>query len=195
MAKWITRDGLRLRVGSPGWRWWKKNRRAIEGNAAPIKKKSAPKHHPLTFEHRVVAFCHTALEYAGKMTYDEGALRSQLFHRKPGDFKGAHADCSQLVSSILHWCGVKIVTATDYTGTLLKKGKLVASPAPARVVIFGPGTGTHGAFITEKAGVDWWVVGFGHQGAPDRVRLSTLEGYFKTAGHPGVRYLDFSHLA
>lgn len=151
-----------------------------------------PKPHPLTLDQRIVAYAHASLDYAGQMVYDEGPQRSQLFHRKPGDFKGAHADCSQYAAAILHWLGVKSVTDTDYTGTLLEKGRLVNSPAAGRVAIWGPGTGAHAAFVTAKHGGDWYTVGFGHQGAPDRQTLSAMNAYFESVAQPGVRYLDFS---
>lgn len=146
----------------------------------------------LTPAQRVAAYCHHALSFAGEMVYTESALRSQLFHRAPGDFKGAHADCSQFCASILHWVGCKKVNDTDYTGTLLDKGTSLKNPQVGCVVIFGPGTGTHAAFISDRdsRGV-WYCTGFGHQGAPDRVSLTAMKAYFQKEGRPGVRYLGF----
>jgi hypothetical protein len=160
----------------------------------------APKSHPLpktkpTRADRVkqiVATVNGGLAYAGKMIYDESARRSELFSRHPGDFAGAHADCSQYVASILHWHGITGLTGTDYTGTLLQKGKLIRSPKQGCVAIWGPGTGAHAAFVTEKHGADWYVVGFGHQGAPDRNTLSGMNRYFESVHEPGVRFLEFA---
>lgn len=167
----------------------------------------APKSHPLPHDHKhvkpnrtdalelhIVYWCHLALAYAGKMTYTENwTLRQQFFARAVGKFLNACADCSQFVSTILHWLGVKVVTSIDYTGTLLQKGKLVDGPAPGRVAVWGPGTGAHTAFITEKVGNgDWYCVGFGHPGAPDRNTLSGMNTYFASVGQPGVRFLEFS---
>lgn len=189
-GRWITRDGLRLRVGSHAWKWWRRNRRAINGQS-PLRR--PPKHTPLEVDKKIVAFAHAGLGYAGRMTYDESGRRSDLFHRRPGDFNGAHADCSQFVSAILHWVGVRSVTDTDFTGTLLTKGRQLTNPRSGAVVVWGPGTGTHTAFITERAGTsDWWCVGFGHQGAPDRVTLSAMNSYFSRIGHPGVRFLNLT---
>lgn len=139
----------------------------------------------------VVSLAKAGLNFAGKMVYTEGSGRSELFHRSKGDFKGAGADCSQFVSSILHWCGNTKVTDSDYTGTLLQKGKLVSSPQPGDVVVWGPGTGVHTAFITEASGGDWYTIGFGGQGAPDKVLLSAMDQYFSSAGNGGHRFLRF----
>ena len=59
------------------------------------------------------------------MGYTEGPLRAQLFHRKRGDFKDAHADCSQYAATLCHWAGVADVDDTDWTGTLGKKGRMI----------------------------------------------------------------------
>lgn len=177
-------------------RWRRRHpRRRITGvtvvSNAPIAPQTS---HALTREQQIVTYCHHALQFAGKMIYTETALRSELFHRAPGDFGGAHADCSQFGASILHWLGVAKVTASDYTGTLLQKFPVVATKAPGRGVVWGPGTGAHFAFLTEKTpdGKDWYVVGFGHAGAPDRNTLSAMNAYFSKVGKPGVRYLDLT---
>jgi hypothetical protein len=158
---------------------------------APIKPQP---HHPLTLEQKIVAYCHQSLQYAGKMYYTETALRSQLFHRKPGEFSDAHADCSQFGSSILHWLGIVKAADTDWTGSMLKKYPVVTGKAPGRGVIWGPGTGDHFAILTEKTedGSDWYVVGFGHQSAPDRSTLSGMSKYFHDLGKPGVRFLNLT---
>ena len=142
----------------------------------------------------ILHYCTLSLNYAGRMVYTESILgRQGLWRRKPGDFAGAAADCSQFVATVLKWCGVKSVSRWDATGSLWNKGKPIAKPAPAAVVIFGPYPGQHTGFITHrtKDGKDWYVVGFGWQGAPDRTTLSGNVSYFRERGFPGVRYLAF----
>lgn len=144
-----------------------------------------------TVRQNVVSMAHRSLSFAGQMPYTMTALRSQLYHRAKGDFKGAHADCSQFFVSILHWFKVPGVTDSDWTGTLWDKGKVLTSPRPGCGVIFGPHPGEHIAMITEKdEHGEWWAIGFGHTGAPDHVSLANLKAYFSRAGHPGVRYID-----
>lgn len=182
------------------WRRWRRNPAAIDPTHP-----HAPPSHPLPhapvppkstdpFHLYVVYHANLGLKYAGRMVYTETAARSELFGRPVDGFAGAHADCSQYVSSILHWLGNRVVTKYDYTGTLLQKGKLVARPARGLVAVWGPGTGAHTAFITEhiRGGSDWYCVGFGHQGAPDRNTLSGMDAYFVSIGQPGVRFLDFA---
>lgn len=189
-TRWVVRDGLRLRVGSKQWKWWRKHRRALNGQP-PLK--NPPAHTDIEQAKQVVTWAHWGVLHRASFVYTESAQRSEMFHRTPGALTGRiYADCSQFVASILHWVGVKTVTDTDFTGTLLQKGKPLGAPRAGCVVIWGPGTGTHAAFITEKNGTnDWWTIGFGHQGAPDRVALSAMNTYFAKAGHPGTRFLDF----
>jgi hypothetical protein len=141
----------------------------------------------------VVYWAHKSLLYAGKMNYTEDwKLRQEFFGKKKGDFYTAHADCSQYVSTILHWLGAA-TTSTDYTGSLWNKGRVLVGPQVGAVAIWGAYPGQHTAFVTGRvAGKDdWYVVGFGHQGAPDRNTLSGMNAYFKALGHPGVRFLSF----
>lgn len=202
----IVRDGLVLIPGSPAWHWWRANRQKIEGLNPPAidpKHPKAPVSQPAhgkpkrpdpaaPFLEHLAHNMTVGLQYAGRMIYSEGPDRSELFHRKPLHYLDAHADCSQDVASNLHWLGVKTVTDTDYTGTLLEKGKLVDGPAIGRVAIWGPGTGAHAAVCTEEINGVWYVVGFGHQGAPDRNTLASMNAYFDAIGEPGVRYLEFA---
>ena len=188
-GSFVVRDGLRMRVGGPLFRFWLRHRRSIHGQP-PLP--HPPAHTDLERQKQIVAYCHQALTFRGRMHYTMSAARSILFHRRPGDFAGAYADCSQFVSAILHWVGVAVVNQYDDTRTLLEKGTVVKTAAPARVVIFGPAGGAHGGFVTEKApNGDWWVVGFGSGTGPDRVLLSVLKTYFAARGEPGVRFLDF----
>ena len=178
----------------PGWFWpwraWKLHKHG--GKHPPITK--PPTHHPLSFEQRVVTYCHASLAYAGRLIYWDvpGLLRGQLFRRKPGDFKGAHADCSQFAAAIYGWCGNTKVTDWDATGSLWNQGRVLTAPKPGCGVIFGAYPGEHMGIVTEHEAGVWYVVGFGWQGAPDRNTLPGLEQYFNERGHPGVRYLDFA---
>jgi len=156
----------------------------------------AKKHHRMSKRQKAVNFCREALKYKGQMVYVEygeryGQTRSSLFHRRPGDFRGAGADCSQFVSSIMHWCGVKNVTDQDATGSLLAKGRVAKDPAIARLVIFGPGSGRHVGMLTEKKNGVWYLVEFGMQSAPDKVSLPAASDYFRRRGIYGVRIRDF----
>lgn len=169
----------------------------VQGNKAVIVA-PFPVHSPSTVSAvrlHMVHWAHWGVENRNHFIYTETARRSVMFHRKPGDLSGGpiYADCSQFYSAIGHWCGIHTLTDTDYTGTLLSKGKQVPVPAPGDCVIFGGGNGDHAAMITEKAaGKDWWTIGFGHQGAPERVLLSGMTAWFKQHGMPGVRYRSFS---
>lgn len=205
-TKFIVRDGMVLIPGSETWHWWRANRQHLEGinpqaiNPAhpkapashPLKAKVILPHKGAPLEEQIVAYAHLSLRFAGKMVYSEGVDREMLFGRPAGKYLNAHADCSQLGASILHWLGNKKVVNTDYTGTLLGKAKILKVPAAGRGAIWGPHTGAHFAWITEKVGNDWMTVGFGHQGAPDRNLLSGMNEYFDSVGEPGVRFLDFS---
>lgn len=163
------------------------------GNGAAHTRR-APKRHKLTRAERLHTNVHESLAFAGRMVYSMSyPTRQELFHRKPNDYAGAGADCSQYVAAELHWVGVKSVTDYDYTGSLWSKGKLLTRPEPMCVVIFGPPPGEHTGFITGRTPNrrDWYVVGFGWQGAPDRTTLSGNVSYFRERGFPGVRYLAF----
>lgn len=163
--------------------------------------KSNPPHPAIAVHHQAPSKGATIVHWAtwalntlrGKLNYSETAERSQMFHCHPGVVStGTHADCSQFYATCAHWAGVTTVDDKDFTGTLLKKGHLVAVPEPGDCVIFGGGDGEHAGVMAERDSNDWWVIGFGHQGAPDRVLLSQLETYFRNAGHPGVRFLRFA---
>lgn len=165
-------------------------------NPPPFHGKTPPPHVPPD-KHALAAHWAMWLLNAkqGKLVYSETGTRSQLFHRAPGNVPdGTAADCSQMCATVLHWAGFAGLNDTDYTGTLLQKGKVIplAQAIPGDVVIFGPGTGSHAALITERDGTDWWVVGFGHQGAPDRGPLSGTAAWFTQNGMPGVRILRFA---
>lgn len=169
------------------------NHVTVQANPAPIKGPVIPAHVPAPTRTRMVAWAHWSVEHASSFVYTEAAARSEMFHRTPGDLSGKiRADCSQWYVAVGHWCGVAALTDTDYTGTLLQKGTLVRVPKPGDVAVFGPGTGTHAAMVTERQGSDWWTIGFGHQGGPDRVLLTHMKAYFDQAGKPGVRFLAFT---
>jgi hypothetical protein len=138
-----------------------------------------------------VKYCEAALAFAGRMVYDEGPLRSELFNRQPGDFAGAHADCSQFVSAVMHWSGVENVNQWDDTGTLLEKGKAVIDPAVARLIIAGSGTGVHVGMYTERVDGVWQIVEDGDQAAPDRISEPAFKAYFQARGVTEFRNRDF----
>jgi hypothetical protein len=200
---------------SAGWAIWVLRKAGFKKAAALLRRKSnpaaidpnhpkAPTSHPHppasplpldSLEKKIVAYANASLGFTGRMTYTMNwLLRKGLFHRKPGRFAKSKCDCSQFVAAILNWLGVKGLSDSDFTGSLLTKGKLISSPHAGCVAIWGPGTGDHAAFVTEhiKGGSDWYCVGFGHQGAPDRNTLSGMNAYFKSIGKPGVRYLSFA---
>jgi len=137
---------------------------------------------------RILAYARASLVYHGRMVYTEGPQRSELFGRKPGDFVGAHADCSQYSATLAHWSGVAGVTNTDYTGTLGKKGVQLAQPVPGCFVFFGTPPYVHMGVM----GKDRHVIGFGDQAAPERNTLAALIDYFHRAGHPGHAFRDLT---
>ena len=145
--------------------------------------------HPVKRE-RIRYYAHAGLAYHGRMVYTQGPQRSELFHRKPGRFAGAHADCSQYAASCAHWAGVKGVDASDWTGTLGKKGKQVqtAHVKPGMFVFFGAPPYVHMGVM----GRDMHVLGFGGQSGPDRNTLAALVGYFAGQGHAGFAFRDIT---
>jgi len=127
------------------------------------------------------------------MYYTEGPQRSELFHRPPGDFAGAHADCSQYSASLCHWVGVKDVNDKDWTGTLGKKGRLIEKPRRGAFVFFGPPPYVHmGVLVKPLLSRDWHVIGFGDQAGPDESTLPGMLAYFKEQGHPGHAFRDLT---
>lgn len=137
---------------------------------------------------RIVRYAKASLHYAGRMHYTEGPQRSELFHRKPGRFDGAHADCSQFSASICHWTGVKNVTDTDWTGTLCQKGQRVREAETGLFVFFGQPPFVHMGIMETRSS----VIGFGTQTAPDRNSLAGLLSYFAGQGHPGHEFRDLT---
>ena len=113
-------------------------------------------HHRLipafTRKQRIRRLARKSLIYHGRMHYDEGPRRSDLFHRERGNFNGAHADCSQFSASLCHWVGVKDVDDKDWTGTLGKKGVRIEEPvrgascysAPRRMFTWAYSSGRSG---------------------------------------------------
>jgi hypothetical protein len=127
------------------------------------------------------------------MHYTQTEKRSELFHRKRGDFNGAHADCSQYSASLCHWVGVKDVTDEDWTGTLAKKGAQVHQPARGCFVFFGAPPYVHmGVLVKPLLSRTWHVIAFGNSLAPDENSLPGLLGYFAAKGHPGHTFRDLT---
>jgi hypothetical protein len=143
--------------------------------------------HPVKRQ-RIRFYAHAGLAYHGRMHYSQGATRSELFHRKRGDFVNADADCSQYGASCAHWSGVQTVTDADWTGTLGKKGKLLGQPVTGCFVFFGAPPYVHMGVMGRGRN----VLGFGSQTGPDRNELDTLLTYFARQGHPGHAFRDIT---
>lgn len=113
-----------------------------------------------------------------------------MFHRKPGDFVGAHADCSQYAASAAHWSGVATVDDTDWTGTLGKKGRMIqeADVKPGHMVFFGVPPYVHMGVM----GYRRRVLAFGGQSGPDRNTLAVLVAYFAANAPPGHAFRDLT---
>lgn len=127
------------------------------------------------------------------MNYTEGPQRSELFHRRRGNFAGAHADCSQYSASLAHWAGVQAVTDKDWTGTLGKKGVRVEKPSRGCFVFFGVPPYVHmGVLVRPLLSRRWLVIAFGHNGAPDINSLNGLLAYFAGRGHTGHAFRDLT---
>lgn len=145
--------------------------------------------HPSKRE-RIRYNAHAGLALHGRMRYSMKAERSELFHRRPRQFLGAHADCSQYAASCAKWAGVTRVTDTDWTGTLAKKGRPVreADVKPGHVVFFGSPPYVHMGVM----GRNRHVIGFGSQSGPDRNTLAALLAYFAGHGHVGHTFRDLT---
>lgn len=143
-----------------------------------------------------------ALAQRQHFTYTMDLVRRQhMFRSRPGSVP-QECDCSQFATSILLWSGVKHgldtakspLAATDATGAMLQKGKHVtaAQVRPGDAIVYGAFPGEHAVLVRERiSATDFWTIGFGHQGAPDRVRHSDLVAYFNRNGHPGVTFLAY----
>lgn len=187
----------------------------IEGNGNAIlspskpafKGKTPPK--PVPVDKGVLAAHWAMLFYnnlRGKLIYDESGERAELFDRvKAMLAKGRseafivadlvtnppRADCSQMVATCNMAAGFLKYNDRDYTGTELQEGILIPF-AKAQIgddVVYGAGTGQHTDKLVAPNGKDWYIVGFGHPGAPDHGLLSGSEAWFASDGHPGIRIL------
>lgn len=178
---------------------------AAHNNPSPFTPSPPPPHVPPSTNTLIRAaacvWADWAIEYRSHFTYTEGAGRAHMFNSKPGSLPQS-ADCSQFCAALLHWAGVKhglqppqaALTPTDYTGTLLQKGKhnTVAQVRPGDLIVYGPGTGTHAVFVRERINAtDFWVISHGHQGDPSRLRHSTMAAWMRDHGHKGVTFLSF----
>ncbi len=146
-------------------------------------------------QHRaeMVKWARWAIANHAGFTYTEGPARSHMVNSAPGSLPQS-CDCSGFVTGLAKWVG-----ATDpnglhyspvgYTGTLLNHcNKITAAQARAGdLIVYGPGTGTHVVFITERLpGRDFAVASHGHQGDPGRYLHSHFLAYF---GANSARYL------
>jgi len=174
-------------------------------NPSPLTALNPPAHVPPTTNTQIraaaIVWADWAIQDRAHFTYTEGPERSHMFNSKPGSLPQS-ADCSQFCASLLHWAGVEHglpkpqqpLTDTDYTGTLLVKGKrlTVDQVRPGDLIVYGPGTGTHAVFVLARiSATDFWLASHGEQGDPSRVKHSDLVSYFLRAGHPGVTFLAF----
>ncbi len=170
----------------------------------PVYTAPAPPHQPPSTNAQLRAaacvWADWAVAHRAHFTYTEGAARSHMFLSAPGSLPQS-ADCSQFCTALLHWSGVQHglqfpggpLTASDYTGTLLEKGKhlTVGQVREGDLIIYGPGTGTHAVFVRGRISpTDFWVISHGEQGDPSRLKHSQLETYF-AGSHPGVTFLGF----
>lgn len=111
------------------------------------------------------------------------------------------SDCSAGVTAIYYWGNAPDPNAMNfegdfYTGTLVAHGTLVAAKnvRDGDVVIFGPDTGWHAAFVM-SGGSDPIVWSMGEQGDPRFYRVSTVEQAVAYVNHVTsceVRYFRYS---
>lgn len=128
------------------------------------------------------------------------ALTGAQMRKRLADGKHLMTDCSQAIACLYRWAGLENPSGPigwpGTTGTLLHRvqvdGKLAhytdASLArTGAIVIFGPGTGEHGALVME-AGADPLLWSHGFNGGPVAIRLSKERGYH----HAPVTLLNVS---
>jgi hypothetical protein len=111
---------------------------------------------------------------------------------------GGHltADCSELVTEICRWAGLKDPSGfhyryAGYTGSMLSYLPHYSDPEKANIgalVVFGPGTGEHVSMVYET-GKDPLLQSHGRPGI-DRWRLSEE----RTWHRPPVTFLSIAHL-
>lgn len=106
------------------------------------------------------------------------------------------ADCSEMVTELLHWVGCADPNGlhyryAGYTGTMLAHLPHYTNPRGAGVgalVVFGPGSGEHVSMVYEP-GADPLLQSHGRPGL-DRWRLSEE----RTFHSPPVTFLSVAHL-
>lgn len=109
------------------------------------------------------------------------------------------ADCSELVTELLHWVGCADPNGlhyryAGYTGTMLSNLPHYSDPKAAGVgalVVFGPGTGEHVSMVYKPDPVKGNPLLASH-GRPgyDLLRLDTEAAWHR----PPVRFLSIAHL-
>ena len=134
------------------------------------------------------AFC---VKNRASFRYTEGSSRWHMVESTPGSLPQS-ADCSAFVTGLAKWAGASDPNGLDfkggYTGTLLKHCNrvTVTQARMGDLIVYGPGTGSHAVFISERLPRnDFWVVSHGHQGDPSRVLHSVMLAWF----HGSARYL------
>lgn len=106
-------------------------------------------------------------------------LRETEVHTLIANGGGITMDCSEAVTVLCKWAGLRDPNGKGYsgegfTGTLLAHLPHYSEPSHARVgalVVFGPAPGDHVAMVMER-GEDPLLWSHGYEGGPRRVRLS-----------------------
>lgn len=147
--------------------------------------------------HHMLALMDMLVHYEPQVHYPPGDVRTSFDNTtfrlseheleqllKAG--KGVRADCSEIVTEICRWAGLKDPNNLGwrwpgYTGTLLASPLMrhYTDPAKANVgaiVIFGGGTGEHAAMV-HTPGKDPVLFSHGQERGPILIRLSDEKRY------------------
>lgn len=180
---WVTVDGLHIRVGSPEWIWYERNRLRILGRPAV----------PLTAMHERERVAHMLLWghlHAERIGYTMQAERAHWLYdhnTHPGwkrdEYLPFSTDCSGFVTFAYCLAGRPDPNgyhykALGYTGSLLANAKSVHYIADdarvaqvADLIVIGPGTGEHVVGVVHPGG-DPIVVSHGDSSGPTLQHLS-----------------------
>lgn len=108
-------------------------------------------------------------------------------------------DCSESVTSLFRWAGLRDPNGngydgTGYTGTLLEHlphYENVRHAHPGALLVFGGGTGVHVCMLMERGGDNPMLFSHGQEAGPLHISLSEEAAYH--AGQTQT-WLDISHL-
>ena len=170
---------------------------AKKNNPSALKGKGVPKHKPPdpgeVAREKMGYWARWSVTNRQHFTYTEGASRWHMVQSNPGSLP-QFADCSSFVTGLAKWAGASDPNGLGfrygYTGTLLKhcNGIEAAVARMADLVVFGPGTGSHAAFVLEALPHgDFYLVSHGKPGDPSRVLYSQMLAYFNGSS----RFLRF----